>query len=320
MTKILVTGGLGFIGSEFVNLVKRNSDHKVIVLDKYTYAADESRIEGDLSDLTIIKGDICDINQLCYVYPELYEVEYVVNFAAETHVDNSISDGTPFMHTNVMGVYNLLEYARGLKNLKKFVQISTDEVYGDMAECRGENGADESFNLRPSSYYAASKASADMLVMAAARTYGVPYLITRTCNNYGEKQDKEKLIPKIMESIVNDSVIPVYGDGQQTREWIHVEDNAKIQEKLIFADNLHTTNSIVNVGSGTRFKNIDIVNFLQRAKPDVKWSFVPDRKGHDREYALNCEKLRSIIGPYEKDLFPFSAFLMRVAFSGKLGV
>jgi dTDP-glucose 4,6-dehydratase len=215
MSKIIVTGGLGFIGSHFVNYVRENTYHKVLIIDKLTYA-------GNLNNLILptdyLKKDICDV-----IPEDLGDYDYIVNFAAESHVDNSIKDGLPFVKSNVQGTFNMIEVARKNKNLIKFLHISTDEVYGDI----DEYSAIESDNIIPSSYYSATKASADMLVMSAGRTYGFPYLITRTCNNYGENQHHEKFIPKIIRSIKNGDEVPVYGDGEQVREWIHADDNAK---------------------------------------------------------------------------------------------
>ena len=214
MSRIIVTGGLGFIGSEFVNYVMENTTHDVVVLDKMTYAANIDNIKNEFH---LIKKDICDVTQ-----DDLGDYDYIVNFAAETHVDNSISNGRPFVETNVMGTFNLLEVARKNKNLKKFLQISTDEVYGDMDDNDVNNRiSTEEFPMKASSYYSATKVSSDMLVISANRTYGLPYLITRTCNNFGEHQNNEKFIPKIISSIKNGVEVPVYGDGSQVREWIH---------------------------------------------------------------------------------------------------
>ena len=194
--RIIVTGGLGFIGSNFVNLLnERLPTVEVVILDKMTYAADPNSI---IKNNKLIKKDICDVTP-----EDLGVYDYIVHFAAESHVDNSISDGRPFMNTNIIGTFNLVECAKQNKSLKKFIHISTDEVYGDMADSEWLS-SNEDHNLSPSSYYSSSKASSDMIVLSSHRTFGLPYLLTRTCNNYGENQNKEKFLPKIFDSIINE--------------------------------------------------------------------------------------------------------------------
>ena len=221
--RIVVTGGCGFIGSSFVDLCK-NLGYEVLVVDKMTYASNEDWLPMDTELLT---SDICDLTE-----DDLGEYDYLVNFAAESHVDNSIKDGKPFVKTNVEGTYNLLELARKNPKLKKFVQISTDEVYGDLDMLNIDASFEQNF-LYPSSYYSATKASADMLVFSCGHTFNLPYIITRTCNNFGIRQHEEKFIPTIMKSIQKDRPIPIYGDGKQIREWIWVEDNVKQILKLM---------------------------------------------------------------------------------------
>jgi dTDP-glucose 4,6-dehydratase len=290
MGRIIVTGGLGFIGSEFVNYVMENTTHDVVVLDKMTYAANIDNIKNEFR---LIKKDICDVTE-----EDLGEFDYIVNFAAETHVDNSISNGRPFVETNVMGTFNLLEVARKNKNLKKFLQISTDEVYGDMDDNDVNNRiSTEEFPMKASSYYSATKVSSDMLVISANRTYGLPYLITRTCNNFGEHQNNEKFIPKIISSIKNGVEVPVYGDGSQVREWIHSLDNVKQIYKLLVSD---VVNEVYNIGSGERYKNIEIINMIgEILGTEVKYKFVEDRLGHDKRYSLSSDKFRNTFGNYE---------------------
>jgi dTDP-glucose 4,6-dehydratase len=281
MSRIIVTGGLGFIGSEFVNYVMNNTDHEVVVLDKMTYAANIDNIKQPFH---LIKKDICKVTQ-----DDLGDYDYIVNFAAETHVDNSILNGRPFVETNVMGTFNLLELARKNNKLKKFLQISTDEVYGDM-EDNDENNriSTEEFPMKASSYYSATKVSSDMLVISANRTYGLPYLITRTCNNFGEHQNNEKFIPKIIQSIKDDKEVPVYGDGTQVREWIHAYDNVKRIYTLLVSDEV---NEIYNIGSGERYQNIEIIKMIgEILGKDVKFKYVEDRLGHDKRYSLNSWK------------------------------
>jgi dTDP-glucose 4,6-dehydratase len=278
--KILVTGGCGFIGSEFVNYIYENhKEYQIVVVDKLTYAADKTSIP---SDVKLIEKDICDVT-----IGDTGHFDYLVNFAAESHVDNSIKDGTPFVKTNVQGTFNLLELAKKTVDCKKFVQISTDEVYGDL-DLIGKYHSTETDRCIPSSYYSATKAGADQLVMAATHTFGLPSLITRTCNNFGSHQHKEKFLPTIMESIKNDKPIPVYGDGKQVREWIWVRDNVRVVFDLMLNEN-----GIWNIGSGDVYQNIDIINTIGKIlNKDIKFDYVEDRLGHDRKYTLNSEKLR----------------------------
>ena len=281
--KIVITGGLGFIGSRFVNLCLMNG-HDIKVVDKLTYAADLNRITPSWRNkLEIIEKDIKDIT-----VTDLGDYDFMVNFAAESHVDNSIEDGSPFIKSNVEGTFNLIECARKNKSLKKFIQISTDEVYGDVLE--GES--DENHPLHPSSYYSATKTASDLLVKSASRTYGLPYIITRTCNNYGPGQHSEKFLPTIVRSINEGKEIPVYGDGLQVREWIYVDDNVNCIYKLMMTDII---NSVYNIGSGKtqRYTNLDLIGLIGE---NVKYKFVKDRLGHDRRYALNSEKYKKEIG------------------------
>jgi len=274
--RIIVTGACGFIGSHFVNLIgNQYPTIEILVVDKLTYASNVNNLKVPVK---FIKKDICDIT-----HEDLGLYDYIVNFAAESHVDNSIKDGKPFVRTNVEGTFNLLEVARKNPNLKKFIQISTDEVYGDMDEYGEGTLADESFNLIGSSYYSATKASSDLLVQSAGRTYGLPYLITRTCNNYGENQHQEKLLPTILNCIKNNLKIPIYGDGKNIREWIHADDNSQFIWDLIQSDKT----GVYNIGSGERYTNLQIIEIIEKIlgyQLDLK--FVQDRKGHDRAYGL----------------------------------
>ena len=277
MSKIVVTGGLGFIGSHFVNYVNENTDHEILIVDKITYAASRKNIKQSTS---LLKKDICDVT-----VEDLGDYDYIVHFAAESHVDNSIKNGMPFVRTNVEGTFNLIEIARKNPNLKKFLHISTDEVYGDR---EFQAAAHEHTPLEASSYYSATKTSSDLLVMAAGRTYDFPYLITRTCNNYGENQHREKFIPTIINSIKNNQPIPVYGDGKQVREWIHADDNAAAIYKLLMSDKVK---EIYNIGSGESYQNIEILKMIgDHLQKDLNFKYVDDRLGHDRKYALYCSK------------------------------
>lgn len=283
--KVLITGGAGFIGSSFVHLLnKHNSGHKgfeIIVVDKLTYASNLERIPPNVE---FIEKDICDLTK-----EDIGDVQYIVNFAAESHVDNSIDNGNPFIQTNINGTYNLVELARKMKTFYKFVQISTDEVYGDL----NDTGSHKKMSLegdvcKPSSYYSASKSSADQIVISAGRTFELPYVITRSCNNYGKFQHKEKFLPKVMDCISNNQVVPIYGDGRQIREWIWVEDNVNIIFDLMLSDI-----GIWNIGTGDRYTNKEILrNIGGIINYPVKFEFIQDRMGHDRRYGLDCTKLR----------------------------
>jgi dTDP-glucose 4,6-dehydratase len=297
--RIIVTGGYGFIGSSFVNLLNRKMPSaEVVILDKMTYAANPNNIKQPTK---CIHMDICDVTA-----EDLGSYDYIVHFAAESHVDNSIKDGRPFIRTNVEGTFNLIECARQNPNLKKFIHISTDEVYGDMNDIDMLAEAHEHFPLHGSSYYSSSKAASDLLVEAAGRTFALPYIITRTCNNYGAHQNEEKFIPKIMKSIAEDLTIPVYGDGRQVREWIDVEDNVQLIYEIMLSDQL---NEVYNIGSGERYQNIEIINMIaEMLGKTPKFEFVEDRLGHDRRYALNSTRVREIFSDWET--LSFQEFLL----------
>ena len=287
--RVVVTGGAGFIGSAFINYLLDNFECDVLCVDKLTYAGRKENIKHNF---LFLHKDICEVKA-----DELGDFDYIVHFAAESHVDNSISNGLPFVKTNVEGTFNLLEIARKNKKLKKFIHISTDEVYGDMAEHFAINHtATEKDELKASSYYSATKAASDMLVLSANRTYGLPYLITRTCNNFGEHQFEEKFLPKIARSIKEDKPIPVYGDGLQVREWMYVYDNVRVICDLMFDDEV--VNQVMNIGTGIRLTNLAIVTKIgEILNKEVQFNYVEDRLGHDRKYGLNCAKLR---GHYQK--------------------
>ena len=286
--RIIVTGGAGFIGSSFVNLCV-GKGYDVLVVDKLTYAADI----GNIPMVSLLKKDICDVTE-----KDLGEYDYLVNFAAESHVDRSIKDGLPFVKSNIQGTYNLLELARKNPKLKKFVQISTDEVYGDL-EFLFVDEVDETHELKPSSYYSSTKASADLIVQSCGHTYGLPYLITRTCNNFGIRQHSEKFIPTIIDCIKNKKEIPMYGDGKQVREWIWVEDNVR----QVFRYMLDSDKGIRNIGSKERLTNKDIiqqVGEILNTEPLI--TSVEDRLGHDRRYGLKTNYKET---PITKTLFEY---------------
>ena len=281
--KMLITGGCGFIGSHFTDFQMHYKDMEVIVVDKLTYASNIDYLPGNAK---LIKKDINDLT-----YDDIGEIQYCVNFAAESHVDNSIDDGSPFVKTNVNGTFNLLELCRKMKNFKKFVQISTDEVYGDVKEPSIETDV-----LKPSSYYSATKAAADQIVLAAGKTYELPYLITRSCNNYGDRQHEEKFLPKLFKCYKENMAFPLYGDGLNRREWIWVGDNIRIIDLLTHSSNHY---GIYNVGTGDIWCNVDIVDEVTMlTEGGVNFQQVDDRLGHDRAYWLDCYKLEQELGYY----------------------
>ena len=281
--RILITGGCGFIGSHFTKLQMGYVDFEIVVVDKLTYASDINYLpEG----AKLIKKDINDLT-----YDDIGEIQYCVNFAAESHVDNSIDDGSPFVKTNVNGTFNLIELCRQMKNFKKFVQISTDEVYGDVKEPSIETDV-----LKPSSYYSATKAAADQIVLAAGKTYELPYLITRSCNNYGDRQHEEKFLPKLFKCYKEQMAFPLYGDGLNRREWIWGGDNIRIIDLLTHSPNHY---GIYNVGTGDIWCNVDIVDEVTMlTEGGINFQQVDDRLGHDRAYWLDCYKLEQELGYY----------------------
>ena len=292
--KVIVTGGAGFIGSAFINHLLDNFECEVLCVDKLTYAGRRMNIKHNVS---FLQKDICDVTA-----EDLGEFDYMVHFAAESHVDNSISNGLPFVRTNVEGTFNLLEVSRKNKSLKKFIHISTDEVYGDMDEHFSINhSAKEEDELKPSSYYSATKAASDMLVLSANRTYGLPYLITRTCNNFGEHQFEEKFLPTIARSIKEGNPIPVYGDGEQIREWMYVYDNVKVICDLMFDDEV--INQVMNIGTGFRVTNLNIINKIATVlNSEVNIKHVEDRLGHDRKYSLYSKKMKNYYTNKQKSI------------------
>ena len=282
MKRILITGGCGFIGSHFTDLLVK-TDMEVLVVDKLTY---DSNIDYLPEGAKLIKKDINDLT-----YEDIGEIEYCVNFAAESHVDNSIDDGSPFVKTNINGTFHLLELCRKMKNFKKFVQISTDEVYGDVTELSLEDDV-----LKPSSYYSATKAAADQLVLAAGRTYNLPYLITRSCNNFGDRQHAEKFIPKLKYCFDSGAPFPLYGDGLNRREWIWVGDNVRAIFRLMFGTESY---GIYNIGTGDIWCNLDIIRKVDDITDNkMEFSYVEDRLGHDMMYSLDSSKLSLAVGYY----------------------
>lgn len=301
--KVLVTGGAGFIGSNFVrHLLLARRDVHIINFDSLTYAGNPESL-ADIADnprYKFVCGDITDKQAVHKVFEE--GLDAVVNFAAETHVDRSIEDASPFLRTNILGVQCLLDAAKQFK-LSKFVQISTDEVYGSAPA--GGSFTEETI-LDPRSPYAASKASADHLVSAYANTYGLPAVVLRCTNNYGPFQFPEKLIPLIIANAREDKTLPIYGDGMQERDWLFVEDYCRA---IAVALEKAAPGSIYNVSAGTPQPNLKIVRTILKhlGKPESLMQYVKDRPGHDRRYALDSSKLQRELGwspivPFEEGI------------------
>ena len=290
---LLVTGGCGFIGSNFIRYYHdAHPDHKVVNLDKLTYAGNPANL-ADLESLpfyVFVKGDICDREAVDASLRE-HGVEAVINFAAETHVDRSITGPAVFMETNAGGTNVLLDAARE-HGVGRFVQVSTDEVYGSLGD---EGVFTEHTPLHPNSPYAASKAAGDLLVQAYHHTYGLPAMITRCSNNYGPYQFPEKLIPLMISNAIAGKSLPVYGDGLNVRDWLHVRDHC-IAVDLVLQKG--RPGEAYNIGGRNEWRNIDIVKLLLRTlgKPESLITFVKDRPGHDRRYAIDASKIGRELG------------------------
>ena len=289
--KLFVTGGAGFIGSNFIRHVSHaRSSFQILNYDKLTYAGNLANLEdvADHPNYSFIKGDICDGAS---VETAMRGCHAVVHFAAESHVDRSIYAPAPVIETNVTGTFVLLDVARAL-NVQRFVHVSTDEVYGDL---RPGEFADESSPLKPSSPYSASKAAADLLVKSYVRTYGFPAILTRSSNNYGPYQFPEKFLPLMISNALEDKPLPIYGDGKQQRDWLHVEDNCRAILAVLEKGKI---GEIYNVGGLDVEENLALARRLLNLlrKPESLLSYVADRPGHDRRYALACDKIRNELG------------------------
>ncbi len=287
MSTIFVTGGAGFIGSAFVRLVLADQpDVTVVNFDALTYAGNLENLAGiDDSRHRFVKGDICDRSAVNEALPA--GCDAIFNFAAESHVDRSILSADEFLRTNIIGTQVLLDAARA-KEVRRFVQISTDEVMGSLPEDSSERFT-ESSPLRPNSPYAASKASAELVVRAACETFGLDAVVTRCGNNYGPRQFPEKLIPLMIANALDDKPVPVYGDGRNVRDWIYVDDHCRA---VWSAYEKGRTGEIYNIGARNELQNIDLVRSVLEIldKPDSLITFVTDRPGHDRRYAIDPEK------------------------------
>jgi dTDP-glucose 4,6-dehydratase len=299
MKTILVTGGCGFIGSNFVRLLSAETDWRIVNLDKLTYAGNLANVADIAGDrIRFVRGDICDRTLVEGILKE-EKPWAVVNCAAESHVDRSILDASPFLQTNIGGVQALLEAIRNYP-VERFLHISTDEVYGDKD---GRDASKEDSLLAPSSPYAATKAAADLLCFSYRRTHGLPVIVTRSSNNYGPYQFPEKLIPLLIRNALSEMELPVYGDGKQIRDWLYVEDNCRAIQAVLENGNV---GSIYNIGTGEERTNVDVVHALCAAiaehrgvdlnKLQQHIRSVADRPGHDRRYALDTSKIRAEIG------------------------
>jgi dTDP-glucose 4,6-dehydratase len=286
--RLVVTGGAGFIGSNFVrHMLRTYEDVSIVNFDKLTYAGNLENlrdVEGD-PRYVFIRGDICDA---AAVTAALEGADAVVNFAAETHVDRSIAAPEDFIRTDVLGTHTLLEAVRLLK-VGRYVQISTDEVYGSI-----DSGAfTERSDLRPSSPYAASKAGADLLVLAAYYTFGTPVVITRSSNNYGPWQYPEKIIPLFVTNAIDDHALPMYGDGLNVRDWLYVDDNCAAIDLVLRRG---AVGEVYNIGGGNEITNLELTRAILQdlGKDEGLIRYVADRLGHDRRYAVDCSKVKAL--------------------------
>jgi len=296
---VLVTGGCGFIGSNFVRLLNACGDYRIVNLDKLTYAGNSDNVADIAGDRhRFVQGDICNRE---FVERILREEKpwAVVNFAAESHVDRSILDASPFLQTNIGGVQSLLEAIQNYP-VERFLHISTDEVYGDT---EGKEASTEDSQLCPSSPYAATKAAADLLCFSYRRTFGLPVMVTRSSNNYGLCQFPEKLIPLLVRNGLNELELPVYGDGKQIRDWLYVEDNCRAILAVLERGQI---GAIYNIGTGEERTNLEVVHAICTAiaerrgfesfKLRQRIRFITDRPGHDRRYAIDTSKVRAETG------------------------
>ena len=289
--KIFVTGGAGFIGSNFIrHVLGLDAGYSVINFDKLTYAGNLANLDSvaDNPNYSFVKGDICDP---IAVEAAMAGCQTVVHFAAESHVDRSIYEPAPVIETNVTGTFVLVQVARKL-DIQRFVHVSTDEVYGDVP---AGAFADETSPLQPSSPYSASKASSDLIVKSYVRTFNFPAVITRASNNYGPFQFPEKFLPLMITNALDDKPLPIYGDGKQERDWLHVQDHCS---GILAALERGRIGEVYNIGGLDVVENLTMARRLLRAvdKPETLLSYVKDRPGHDRRYALSCDKIGRELG------------------------
>ena len=288
--KILVTGGAGFIGSNFIRAFleqRRFNNSNVLLFDAMTYAGNQKTVDELLLDkrVNFVKGDVCDAD---LIKDATKNIDLIVNFAAESHVDRSIIEPNKFIESNVLGTHNLLYFAMQ-NNVKKFIQVSTDEVYGSI-----ENGSwDETNTLKPNSPYSASKAAADLIARSYFETYRFPVIITRSSNNFGPYQNTEKFISKSITSALGGNPIEIYGNGSNVRDWIHVSDHCRAL--LLLIDN-GIAGEVYNIGSGNEISNIVLTEIILNLMnvPRSRYKFVTDRKGHDQRYSVDYSKIKKL--------------------------
>ncbi len=299
---VLVTGAAGFIGANFVEyFVNKYPEYNIIVLDKLTYAGNKDNLKKVIDKITFIQGDICDFNLVIEIFKK-YNINGVIHFAAESHVDNSIKNPFIFTQTNVIGTHTLLEVAKqvwGEGSSNKFVHVSTDEVYGSLKE---DGYFTETSPIKPSSPYSASKASSDLIALAYKETFKMNVNVTNCSNNYGPYQHNEKLIPHMIKLALNNQKLTVYGKGLNIRDWLYVEDHCEAID-LVFHKGI--AGERYNIGGHNERRNIDIVKLiLQRLnKSEDLIEFVEDRKGHDYRYAIDPSKIKNDLGWYPKTKF-----------------
>ena len=300
---ILVTGGAGFIGSNFIYyMLDQHPDYRIVCVDSLTYAGNLATLKDviDDSNFRFVKASITDSAAMDSVFRE-EQPDIVVNFAAESHVDRSIENPSVFLETNILGTQVLMDACREF-HVGRFHQVSTDEVYGDLPLDRPELFFTEETPLHASSPYSASKASADLLVLAYYRTFGLPVTISRCSNNYGPYQFPEKLIPLMLTNALEDKPLPVYGTGENIRDWLYVEDHCRAIDRIIHDGRV---GEIYNIGGHNEMKNIEIVKLIckELGKPESLILFVEDRKGHDRRYAIDPAKMEREFGWFPQTKF-----------------
>ena len=293
---VIVTGGAGFIGANFIfHMLGKYREYKIICLDKLTYAGNLSTLKPvmDNPNFRFVKADICDREAVENLFAEEHP-DIVVNFAAESHVDRSIENPEVFLQTNIIGTAVLMDACRKY-GIKRFHQVSTDEVYGDLPLDRPDLFFTEETPIRTSSPYSSSKAGADLLAFAYGRTYGLPVTVSRCSNNYGPYQFPEKLIPLMIANALNNKSLPVYGEGLNVRDWLYVEDHCKAIDLIIHKG---MVGEVYNIGGHNEMKNIDIVKLICKAldKPESLIAYVEDRKGHDMRYAIDPAKIHNELG------------------------
>jgi len=294
--KIIVTGGAGFIGSNFIfHMLKTHPDDRIVCLDKLTYAGNLSTLTTVLENpnFRFVKLDICDREGVFELFEE-EKPDVVVNFAAESHVDRSIEDPSIFLQTNIIGTSVMIDACRKYGNVR-YHQVSTDEVYGDLPLDRPDLFFTEETPIHTSSPYSSSKAGADLLVLAYHRTFGLPVTISRCSNNYGPYHFPEKLIPLMIVNALGDKPLPVYGEGINVRDWLYVEDHCKAIDLILHKG---TVGEIYNIGGHNEMRNIDIVKLICKEldKPESLITYVKDRKGHDMRYAIDPSKIHRELG------------------------